>query len=121
MQFRDPVLGFCEGRGLRDVVDDEGGLGVAIVHGGEGGEAFLACGVPDFEFDGPRWQVALLREESGCFAVRMGKAVGSHTRGVRAGSVHLRTAYRGLLVLLEVIVDEAHNERRLRHQSVPAS
>jgi hypothetical protein len=26
------VLGFCEGGGFGDVVDHEGGLGVAVVH-----------------------------------------------------------------------------------------
>jgi hypothetical protein len=49
------MLGFCEGRGLCDVVDDEGGLGVAVVHGRERGEAFLACGIPDLKLDGSGW------------------------------------------------------------------
>jgi hypothetical protein len=60
------VLGFCEGRGLGDVVYDQRGLGVAVVHGRERGEAFLARCVPDLKLDGPGGQVAFLCEECGC-------------------------------------------------------
>ena len=60
------MLGFDEGGGFREVVDDEGGLRVAVVHGCQGGEAFLPGGVPDFEFDGAGWEGAFLGEEGGC-------------------------------------------------------
>ena len=60
------MSGFDEGGRFCEVVDDEGGLCVAVVHGGEGGEAFLAGGVPDFEFDGSGGEGAFLGEEGGC-------------------------------------------------------
>ena len=60
LELRDPVFGFDERGGFGEVVDDEGGLGVAVVHGCEGGEALLARGVPDFEFDGAGWEGGFL-------------------------------------------------------------
>ena len=57
-------------------------MSVAIVHRREGGETFLAGGIPDLELDRARGQIAFLREEGG--------------------------ADGGLLVLLEVVVHEAH-------------
>ena len=60
LELGDPVFGFDEGGGFGEVVDDEGGLGVAVVHGCEGGEALLAGGVPDFEFDGAGWEGGFL-------------------------------------------------------------
>lgn len=65
MQLGDPVLGLGERRGLCDVVDDERGLGVAVVHGRERGEAFLAGCVPDLKLDCARGQVAFLGEKGG--------------------------------------------------------
>ena len=85
MQFRDPVLGFYEGRGLRDVVDYEGGLGIAVVHGSERCEAFLACGVPDFKFYGASWEVAFLGEEGGCLRVSSGSEATGHLRSTGTG------------------------------------
>ena len=38
--------------GLCDVVDDDGAVGVAVVHGGERLVALLAGRVPDLELDG---------------------------------------------------------------------
>ena len=35
-----------------DVIDDDGAVGVAVVHWGEGFVALLPCCVPYFEFDG---------------------------------------------------------------------
>ena len=50
---------------LCDVVDDERALRVAVVHGRQAGEALLARGVPDLEFDGAVGQVTFLRLEGG--------------------------------------------------------
>lgn len=36
---------------LSDIVDNNGAVGVAVVHGRKGLVAFLAGGVPDFELD----------------------------------------------------------------------
>src|SRR5690606_12844899 len=66
LELGDPVLGLYEGGGLREVVDDEGGLRVAVVHGGQGGEALLAGGVPYLELDCAGREVTFLCEESGC-------------------------------------------------------
>lgn len=54
---------FDQAGGLGEVVGDEGGLGVAVVHGREGGEAFLAGCVPDFELDCAGGEVAFLSQE----------------------------------------------------------
>ncbi len=54
------MLCFYEGGRFCEIVDDEGGLGVAVVHGRKGGEAFLACGIPYLEFDGAVWEVGFL-------------------------------------------------------------
>ena len=81
------MLGLDEGCGLGEVVDDESGLGIALVHRGQGGESLLAGCVPDLKLDGSRWQVAFLGEEGG--------------------------ADGGLLVFLEVVVYESEDERRL--------
>jgi hypothetical protein len=60
------VLGFCERGGLGNVVDDEGGLSVAVVHGRERGKTFLARRIPDLKLDGPRGEIAFLCEECSC-------------------------------------------------------
>lgn len=65
LQLGDPVLGLDEGRGLGQVVDNECGLSVPVVHGRERGKTLLACGIPDLKLDCPGGQVALLGEESG--------------------------------------------------------
>lgn len=36
---------------LGDIIDNNGAVGVAIVHGGQRFISLLASGVPDFEFD----------------------------------------------------------------------
>ena len=38
--------------GLCYVIDDDGAVGVSVVHWCEGFVSFLACGIPYFEFDG---------------------------------------------------------------------
>ena len=38
--------------GLCDVVDDDGAVGVSVVHGSEGFVAFLAGCIPYFKLDG---------------------------------------------------------------------
>lgn len=81
------MFGFDETAGFCDIVDDERGLGVAVVHWGEAGEAFLACCVPDFEFDGSGGELAFLCEEGG--------------------------ADGGFFVGLEVVGDEAEDEGTL--------
>ncbi len=65
LKFGYPVLGFDEGGGFCEVIDYEGGLGVAVVHWREGGKSFLAGCVPDFEFDDSIWEGDLLGEEGG--------------------------------------------------------
>jgi hypothetical protein len=50
---------------FRDIVDDQRSLRIAVVHGSQRGEALLAGGVPDFEFDGAGWEGAFLGKESG--------------------------------------------------------
>ena len=47
-----PLEGVGQGTdGLCDVVDDDRTVGISIVHGCEGFIAFLAGGIPYFEFD----------------------------------------------------------------------
>lgn len=65
MEFGDPVFRFDEGGGFGEVINYQGGLSVAVVHGCEGGETFLARGVPYFEFDGSVGEVRFLSEEGG--------------------------------------------------------
>jgi hypothetical protein len=50
---------------FRDVVDDQCGLRVAVVHGCERSEALLARGIPDLEFDGAVGEVTFLSEKCG--------------------------------------------------------
>jgi hypothetical protein len=88
LQLGDPVLRLDQTAGLCDVVDDERALRIAVVHGRQAGEALLARGVPDFEFDGAVGQVAFLCQEGG--------------------------ADCGFFVGLEGIVDEAKDERGLQ-------
>lgn len=38
--------------GLRDIVDDDGAVGITVVHGGEGLVSLLSGGIPDLELDG---------------------------------------------------------------------
>ena len=68
----------------------------------------MACCVPDFELDGAGWEVAFLGEESGCSVLSV-YAQCSLQMIVEV----VRTADGWLLVLLEVVVDEAQDERRL--------
>lgn len=63
MQLGDPVLGLDERRGFGEIVDDESGLGVSVVHGSQRGEALLAGGIPDLKLDCPCREVALLGQE----------------------------------------------------------
>jgi hypothetical protein len=88
LQLGDPVLGLDQAAGFGDVVDDERALRVAVVHGRQAGEALLARGIPDFEFDRAVGQVAFLRQEGG--------------------------ADCGLFVGFEGVVDEAEDEGGLR-------
>lgn len=55
---------------LCDIVDDEGGLSVAVVHGRKRGETLLAGGIPDLELDGPVREVAFLGEEGSYASIR---------------------------------------------------
>lgn len=84
LQLGHPVFRFHEAARLRDVVDDQRGLGIAVVHGRQAGEALLARRVPDFEFDGAGGELAFLGEEGG--------------------------ADGGFFVGLEVVVDETEDE-----------
>lgn len=59
------MLGFRQGRGLRQVVDDERRLRVAVVHRRQGREPFLAGRVPDLELDRSCGEIAFLGEEGG--------------------------------------------------------
>ena len=72
---------------LCDILYYNCAVGIAVVHGSQGGESLLAGCVPDLKLDGSRWQVAFLGEEGG--------------------------ADGGLLVFLEVVVHESEDERRL--------
>lgn len=78
-------------RGLfREVVDDEGGLRVAVVHWCERGEALLACRVPDLELDGARGEREFLGQEGGAdggfFAgVELGGGEAEDEGGLEAG------------------------------------
>ena len=57
---------FDQASRLCDIVDDEGGLSVTVVHGCQRGETFLAGSIPDLELDGPVREVAFLREKGSC-------------------------------------------------------
>jgi hypothetical protein len=112
VQLGDPVLGFCERGGLGDIVDDECGLGIAIVHGCERGKTFLACRIPDLKLDGPRGEIAFLCEESSCSRKSGQLSETARTCRKRETWSHqvVLTAYCGLFVFLEVVVDEAHDK-----------
>lgn len=56
---------FDETGWLCDVVYDEGGLGVTVIHGSQRGETLLPGGIPDLELDGSVREVAFLGEEGG--------------------------------------------------------
>lgn len=73
---------------LRDVVDDDGAVCIAVVHGGQRFVAFLAGCVPDLELDR-----RVLVEGDG-----LGKEGG---------------AYGGFPVVVKLVLDEAQHERRL--------
>lgn len=81
------MAGLDERRRFREVVDHERGLRVAVVHGRQRGEAFLARRVPDLELDGARRQGDFFRQKG--------------------------RADRWLFVRLEVVVYEAQDERGL--------
>lgn len=51
--------------GFRDIVYDQGRLGVAVVHGREGSETLLAGCIPDFKFNDAVGEGTFLREEGG--------------------------------------------------------
>ena len=70
LELGNPVFGFCEGGGLRKVVDDKSRLGIAVIHGCEGGEALLARCVPYFKLDRPIREVAFLGQEGSWDGVR---------------------------------------------------
>ena len=103
---------FYEGGGFGEVVDHKGRLRVAVVHGCEGGETFLARGVPYFKFDSSVREMGLLSEEGGCerkgISDMLRELVDSGWRSLREGFL---TADSGLFVFLEIIVYEAENER----------
>merc|ERR1719487_1452626 len=87
LQLLDPGLGLLERGGLRDVKDDDGGLGVAVVHRRQRAETLLTGRVPDLKLDHLVLEAASLREERG--------------------------ADSRLLVWLEVVLAEPENDRRL--------
>lgn len=73
---------------LSDVVDYDGAVGVAVVHGSQGLVALLTCGIPDLELDGSRViEGDCLGEESG--------------------------ADGGFPVVIELVLDETEDERTL--------
>lgn len=51
LEFLDPSLGLVEGSRLCNVIYDDGTVGVAVVHGGQGLVTLLAGGIPNFELD----------------------------------------------------------------------
>lgn len=64
------MLGLDERGGLGEVVNDESGLGISVVHGGERGESLLTGGIPDLKLDRSGREVAFLCQESGCKSMR---------------------------------------------------
>lgn len=117
LQLSDPVLGFGEGSGLGQIVDDKGGLRVAVVHGREGGKALLAGRVPYLEFDGAGGQLTFLGEKGGCLRyqrqrVRVCQAdeIGrpnDRQREAWKEARLIRTSDGGLLVVLKIIVHKS--------------
>merc|ERR1719487_1651860 len=87
LQLLDPGLGLLERGGFRDVKDDDGSLGVAVVHRRQRAETLLPGRVPDLKLDHLVLEAASLREERG--------------------------ADRRFLVRLEVVLAEPENDRRL--------
>ena len=77
---------------IRNVVNDDGGLGAPIVHGRERVVALLARRVPDLELDGGVVDLDCLREEGG--------------------------ADGALLELVELALDEAQHQARLAHRGL---
>jgi hypothetical protein len=75
--------------GLCDIIDDNGAVGVSVVHGRQGLVSFLARGVPYFKFDG-----RVLVEGDGL----------SQEGG----------ADSGFAIVVELVFDEAEDEGALR-------
>lgn len=75
---------------LGHIVYDDSTVGIAVVHGGERLVALLASGVPDLKLD---------------------DRVGIEADGLREES----SADGGLAVVVELVFDEAHDERALAH------
>lgn len=74
---------------LSNVVDYDGAVGIAVVHGSQRLVALLTCGIPDLELDGSRViEGDCLGEESG--------------------------ADGGFPVVIELVLDETEDERTLR-------
>ena len=74
---------------LSNVVDYNGAVGVAVIHGSQGLVALLTCGIPDLELDGSCViEGDCLGEESG--------------------------ADGGFPVVVELVLDETEDERTLR-------
>jgi len=85
-------------------------LGVAVVHGGERGEALLPGCVPDLELDSAGGEGAFLGQEGGCEgALVFVDSDREVARVGREGSWGERTAYCGFFVFLKVVVDEAED------------
>jgi hypothetical protein len=73
---------------LSNVVDYDGAVCVAVVHGGQGLVALLTCGIPDLELDGSR--------------VIEGDCLGEES-----------SADGGFPVVVELVLDETEDERTL--------
>jgi hypothetical protein len=87
-------------------------LSVAVVHGCERGKTFLARRIPDLKLDGPRGEIAFLCEKSSCSGKSGQFSETAKTCRKRETWSHqvVLTAYGGLLVFLEVVVDKAHDK-----------
>ena len=73
---------------MSDVVNYDGAVGVAVVHGSQGLVALLTCGIPDLKLDGGRViEGDCLGEESG--------------------------ADGGFPIVVELVLDETEDERTL--------
>jgi hypothetical protein len=73
---------------LSNVVDYDSAVCVAVVHGGQGLVALLTCGIPDLELDG-------------------GRVIEGDSLGQESG------ADGGFPVVVELVLDEAEDERTL--------
>lgn len=73
---------------MSDVVNYDGAVGVAVVHGGQGLVALLTCGIPDLELDGGRVI------EGDCLSEKSG-------------------ADGGFPVVVELVLDETEDKRTL--------